>query len=354
MKLLIQPGAGVAALVKGIEKAQKSVEIIIFRFDRIEIERALANAVKRGLSVHALIAFTNHGGEKNLRKLEMRFLAAGITVARTSDDLARYHGKVMIVDRKELYLLAFNLTHLDIEHSRSFGIVTKNRKLVHEAVKLFECDTKRQNYQPGSTKFLVSPSNARKQLAAFIKGARKELLIYDLKITDREMIRALEERAEAGVQIRIIGKMNRKNSAVTVRKLERMRLHTRTMVRDRSEVFMGSQSLRALELDARREIGVIFRDQKIASSRQEIGMAEPQTQVIKAAKKVAKTVTKELPPVGPIVEDVMQEVIPEDVDIELDSKEVDESVKDAVKDAVKEAVQGVMTEVVERKDAGDK
>ncbi len=32
MKLLIQPGAGVAALVKGIEKAQKSVEIIIFRF----------------------------------------------------------------------------------------------------------------------------------------------------------------------------------------------------------------------------------------------------------------------------------------------------------------------------------
>ncbi len=370
MKLLIQPGAGVAALVKGIEKAQKSVEIIIFRFDRIEIERALANAVKRGLSVHALIAFTNHGGEKNLRKLEMRFLAAGITVARTSDDLARYHGKVMIVDRKELYLLAFNLTHLDMEHSRSFGIVTKNRKLVHEAVKLFECDTKRQNYQPGSTKFLVSPSNARKQLAAFIKGARKELLIYDLKITDREMIRALEERAEAGVQIRIIGKMNRKNSAVTVRKLERMRLHTRTMVRDRSEVFMGSsQSLRALELDARREIGVIFRDQKIASSivktfeedwrgtaapRQEIGMAEPQTQVIKAAKKVAKTVTKELPPVGPIVEDVMQEVIPEDVDIELDSKEVDESVKDAVKDAVKEAVQGVVTEVMERKDAGDK
>src|SRR5206468_8783060 len=158
---------------------------------------------------------------------------------------------------------AFNLTHLDIEHSRSFGIVTKNRKLVHEAVKLFECDTKRQNYQPGSTKFLVSPSNARKQLAAFIKGARKGLLIYDLKITDREMIRALEELAEAGVQIRFIGKMNRKNSAVTVRKLERMRLHTRTMVRDRRDVFMGSQSLRELELDARRRSASFFETRKL-------------------------------------------------------------------------------------------
>ena len=39
-----------------------------------------------------------------------------------------------------------------------------------------------------------------------------------------------------------------------------MRLHTRTMVRDRSHVFIGSQSLRQLELDARREIGVILGD----------------------------------------------------------------------------------------------
>ena len=123
MKLLTQPGDGIAPLVKAIEKARKSVEIVIFRFDRIEIERALEDAVKRGVFVHALIAFTNRGGEKNLRKLEMRFLAAGITVARTSNDLVRYHGKMMMVDRKQLYLFAFNFTRQDIDHSRSFGIV---------------------------------------------------------------------------------------------------------------------------------------------------------------------------------------------------------------------------------------
>jgi hypothetical protein len=36
----------------------------------------------------------------------------------------RYHGKMMIVDRKEVYILGFNFTHLDIDRSRSFGIVT--------------------------------------------------------------------------------------------------------------------------------------------------------------------------------------------------------------------------------------
>ena len=135
MKLIIQPGDGAERLIKGIRKAKKSVEVMIFRFDRAEIERALIDAVERGVFVHALVAFTNRGGEQNLRKLEKRFLANGITVARTAGDLVRYHGKMMIVDRKELYLLSFNLTHLDIEHSRSFGVVTRNRQLVQEAGK---------------------------------------------------------------------------------------------------------------------------------------------------------------------------------------------------------------------------
>ena len=54
MKLLTQPGDGVEPLVKAIEKARKRVEIVIFRFDRIEIERALADAVKRGVSLSTL------------------------------------------------------------------------------------------------------------------------------------------------------------------------------------------------------------------------------------------------------------------------------------------------------------
>src|SRR5436190_14037186 len=99
-------------------------------------------------------------------------LAAGITVARTADDLARYHYKFMIVDGAELHLLTFNYTFLDIEHSRSFGLITENRRVVQEAIELFAADTKRQPYLPGISTLVVSPVNARQQLAAFIKGAR--------------------------------------------------------------------------------------------------------------------------------------------------------------------------------------
>ena len=80
MKLIVQPADGVAPILKAINEAKKSIEVVIFRFDHAEVETALEDAAERGVFVHALIAFTNRGGEKNLRKLER---ARGGTAARS-------------------------------------------------------------------------------------------------------------------------------------------------------------------------------------------------------------------------------------------------------------------------------
>jgi phosphatidylserine/phosphatidylglycerophosphate/cardiolipin synthase-like enzyme len=47
-----------------------------------------------------------------------------------------------------------------------------------------------------------------------------------------------------------------------VQKLPGTRLHVRAMIRDGDTAFVGSQSLRALELDARREVGLIVKESK--------------------------------------------------------------------------------------------
>ena len=78
------------------------MDIAIFRLDRQDVELALKAAAARGVRVTALIAFSNRGGERRLRQIELRLLAAGIIVARTSDDLIRYHGKYIIIDRRVL------------------------------------------------------------------------------------------------------------------------------------------------------------------------------------------------------------------------------------------------------------
>jgi phosphatidylserine/phosphatidylglycerophosphate/cardiolipin synthase-like enzyme len=206
MTLTIQPDAGIAPVLQAIKKARKSVDIVIFRLDITEVVDALAAAVARGLAVRALVAHTNRGGEKTLRKLEMRMLETGVTVSRSSEEVVRYHGKMMIIDGRVLHVHGFNCTRLDVDKSRSFGIATTRRKLVQEATKLFQLDCDRQPYSSSCEHLVVSPENSRARLAEFIKGAKRQLLIYDPEASDPRMLRLLADRVKAGVDVRIIGK----------------------------------------------------------------------------------------------------------------------------------------------------
>jgi phosphatidylserine/phosphatidylglycerophosphate/cardiolipin synthase-like enzyme len=260
MKLIVQPDAGGAPVLTAIRHAKKAIDVLIFRFEFAEMSEALTAAVRRGVAVRALIAHTNSGGERSLRKLEMNLLEGGVTVSRTSDDLKRYHGKMMVTDHQLLHLYGFNFTSLDMKRSRSFGIETRNKRFVDEACKLFEADVTRQPYVPGFDRFIVSPENARERLSAFIGGARKQLLIYDPKISDPSFLRLLAERAKAGLDVRIIGKVMGKKSTLMFEKYPGKRLHVRAIVRDGNRAFLGSQSLRRLELERRREIGLVADD----------------------------------------------------------------------------------------------
>jgi hypothetical protein len=122
-------------------------------------------------------------------------------------------------------------------------------------------------------------------------------------------------------------------------------------------VFLGSQSLRKLELEARREIGIIVRDQKIA--KQMVGIfdkdwsgATPEVQPVGVsglidvpAKKVAKRVVKELD-ILPAVERVLDRVLENRDDVQLESKEVVEGVREAVHEEVHAAVREALHQLV--------
>ena len=375
MKLIVEPDAGVAPLLAAIKNAKKSVEIAIFRFDRKDIEMALkAAAAAKKVAVTAVIAFANRGGEQNLRKLELRFLDAGIIVARSANDLIRYHAKYILIDRRVLYVLSFNFTGLDIDHSRGFGIVTTNANWVREAIRLFEADSARTTYMPAkqTDTFVVSPTNSRKVLGAFLRGAKTQLLIYDPKISDPEMLRILHERAKAGVEIKIIGSVG-KRAGLEVQKLAGKRLHTRTIIRDKQLAFVGSQSLRTAELDFRREVGLIVRDAKVVnklietfesdwtstsskkvtkeSDTSDADAADAPDDAEEAAKaavspkdaqKAVQVLTKELSPLASSVKKAVRVAVAKVGDDVLSDKGVKDTmkkvVKKAVKDAVKEAV----------------
>jgi cardiolipin synthase len=370
MKLIIEPDAGVGTLLSAIKHAKKSVEIAIFRLDRRDIDLALqAAAAATGVRVTALIAFTNRGGEHTLRQLELRFLQAGIIVARSANDLVRYHGKYLLIDRRVLYVLSFNFTRLDIDHSRGFGIVTTNANWVREAARLFDADCARTTYTPvrQTDTFVVSPLNSRQVLRRLLRGAKTQLLIYDPKISDREMLRILGERAKAGVEVKVIGSVAGR-PGFAVQPLAGMRLHTRTIIRDRRQAFIGSQSLRAAELDARREVGLIIRAPQIVrtlvetfeadwtsprvtkASAMETDLAEPETADApehagmshEKSRQLLETLSTQLDPLVGSVKKVVRRAVAKVGDDVLHDQIVKDTLKSVVKKAVKQAVKEVV------------
>ena len=64
------------------------------------------------------------------------------------------------------------------------------------------------------------------------------------------------------------------------------RVHVRAIIRDGSRAFIGSQSLRKLELEKRREVGVIVDDRKVV--RQMVNVFEEDWATTESGKKAAK------------------------------------------------------------------
>ena len=371
MKLIIEPTDGVAPLLSAIKSAKKSIEIAIFRFDRKDVEMALKAAADRGVKVSVLIAFSNRGGEEGLRKLELRCLSAGIIVARPADDLIRYHDKYILIDRRVLCMLSFNFTHLDIDHSRAFGIVTTRANWVNEAEKLFRADCTRSEYAPTTETFVVSPANSRHVLGSFLKRAKKELLIYDPKISDKEMLGILQEQAKAGIEIKVIGSVDG-HAPFIVQKLSGTRLHTRTIIRDRHQAFVGSQSLRTAELDARREVGIIIDDAKsvtkliavfeadwssaceknvpVSSKDSETRKEHPVAGSEREEEKSHQTLAREMNPLAATVKRAVRLAVAKAGEDMLHDNDVKDTMKRVVKQAVKE---GVKEAVRDAQDAED-
>ena len=265
MKLIVQPEDGLAPLLTAIKKAKTRIDLVIFRFDVSELEDALEAAVKRGVVVRALVAHTNRKGEKKLRELEGRLLGHGVTVDRTADALVRYHGKLLVIDNRRAFILGFNYTYADIRKSRSFGVMITRKKVVRQILQLISADANRQDFDGALPNLVISPENSRAKLAKFIKKARRELLIYDPCISDDAMIKLLKARAAAGVRVRILGNLEKKwrGKDLRVEDVPGTRLHVRAIVRDGRDAFVGSQSLRKLELDGRREVGIIVRNPQV-------------------------------------------------------------------------------------------
>jgi phosphatidylserine/phosphatidylglycerophosphate/cardiolipin synthase-like enzyme len=175
---------------------------------------------------------------------------------------------MLVVDDAVTVIMNQNLTQSAFTANREFGVVTSRPDAVQAAAAIFAADWIR-GAEPDPGPLVVSPTHAREQLLALVRGARVSLDLYAEVLRDPQMLDALAAAAERGIRVRIIispsadfgAEVNELTaSGVDIRLSSSLYIHAKLIVEDGERAFIGSQNLSATSLDQNRELGIIVDD----------------------------------------------------------------------------------------------
>lgn len=270
LSLIIQPGDSFFPIVDAIDSATQSIKMTIFRMDDPIVRDAMSYAVQRGVKVRALIAPSAKGWNKRNKKLAEDLAKLGIEVRLTRprrEKIKRYHYKIMMIDEQQSLILTFNPTQKNLHYARDFGLLIKDQEITQELNRLFDADWHGAAFKPKELPLVISPYNSREKLLELLSAAERSIRIMDAKVEDQEVMGILLRKASRGVDVRVISRDTFYDEVVQnfhVKKLARFKLHAKCIVIDGTYFFVGSQNLRKVSMDRRREVGIIVEDPAMA------------------------------------------------------------------------------------------
>jgi phosphatidylserine/phosphatidylglycerophosphate/cardiolipin synthase-like enzyme len=234
------------------------------------VRDAMSYAVARGVKVQALIAPTSKGWTKKNKKLsdELAKLGVEVRIPRSrKEKIRRYHYKIMMIDDIQSLILTFNPTQKNLHYARDFGLLLRDQVITTELNRLFDADWHGESFRPRDLPLVISPYNSRRKLVELLSAAERSIRILDAKIEDQQMLSLLLRKAAAGCSVQVISRDTFYDEVVSnfhVKKLARYKLHAKCAVVDSRYFFVGSQNLREVSLDRRREVGLIVEDDAMA------------------------------------------------------------------------------------------
>lgn len=178
ISLIVQPGDSFFPIVRAIDRAERSINLTVFRMDDPIIQRALIEARQRGVRIRVLISSSARGWQERNRKLLKDANDAGIDTREPAGDSkrARYHYKVMTVDEAEAFVFTFNPTRDNLHYARDFGVELYSQPIAAEINRLFDADWADQPFTPDrDSPLLVSPFNSRQKMETLLAGARTSI-----------------------------------------------------------------------------------------------------------------------------------------------------------------------------------
>jgi len=288
------------------ENATQSMDIEIYTIYRYsygpiyDFHQAIYKAAARGVRVRMLIdneifQYTDpETGQQPTRELMDEFDAnENIEVRQLSEPM---HSKVIIVDNKMAYVGSANQSTTAMDSNREVGLVIHGDVVTMGLEAIFEAGWSENENQPYAMglwpvdwlRLVATPiktpnwvPTTEETIVSLINSAQKTVhaFVYVFSGSPYTLSSAVEDAANRGVNVQIIVDVGYRDYGVLDMLTENPNIqiktvdlggysaeHAKTVIVDGQKAYVGSANWTQMSMRERREIGIVFEDQTLASA----------------------------------------------------------------------------------------
>nr|WP_295901987.1 phospholipase D-like domain-containing protein [uncultured Bdellovibrio sp.] len=299
--LTVTPEDNHEQINSAIDKAQSSIEMVMFHLSDLESVDHLIGAQKRGVQVRIIL------DEKLVQKgsaaqIKDHLVGEGVDVRSSPPGFSITHEKAMVIDKKTALISSINLTR-NGAFTRDFGIFTSDTGVINEMGSVFESDWSNSSMQLmpptpqlSNDRLAWSPVNSKEKILALLDSAKKSISLEVENLGSAEIIAMLQKKSHEGIAVTVLvplcveGGMDQKRNVPFLKNLaasgvkalaavspytaENPYIHAKAIVVDSQAVFVGSENLSHNSLDLARELGIIERQPDITAKVESIIKAD--------------------------------------------------------------------------------
>lgn len=270
--LIVEPDDGIAPILARIEHAEKSIDLVMYTLADTQIEKALGDAVARGVAVRVLL----NGGyydkkEKANDAAYAELQRLHVPVKWTPTNFALTHQKTLVVDGKDALVMTFNLQSRYYKTGRDFAVDDTDPNDVAAIEKTFDVDFVGDYVAPQQGDTLLWSPGSEDELLYLINSATSTLDIYNEEMDDADITEALVAAARRGVRVRVDmtyatnwkpAFFKLRDGGVLVRTFpsssKTIYIHAKVIIADGTTAFVGSENFSENSLNKNRELGLVL------------------------------------------------------------------------------------------------
>lgn len=274
LELFVLPEAGIDVVLNALNRAQRSIRMVMYLITEPQIIQAMKDAAARGVDTRLILELNPYGGSSGNVDVGNDLMAAGVQLKWDNRAFNYTHQKAIVIDDEWMILLTGNMTSSTFTANRDYGLIDTDPADVAELIKVFEADWNRDAVDLANSRLAWAPDNSRERILALFDGAQSRIDLEHQSFQDEQVIDHLIVALGRGVRVRFVsspqypleedanepGRERLRQAGGEVRYLKDPYVHAKVFVIDGEEAYIGSQNLTTNSLDFNREVGMAFRD----------------------------------------------------------------------------------------------